>query len=372
MSETPIEQFIISVNNMRSELEKALDEKKSGVNVDKFISVLIFYIKKNIKLLDNDRQSLVDAYREAASEGLLVDGREGYISPYKGMLKFGAMTAGVVKKLGLAGINVNPQVVCKNDKFEYWTDEEGQHIKHAPDPFASKEVRGELIGVYSIAKTSDGFIHIEIMSKDEIEKVRSKSSNKTGLMWTEFYDEGCKKSVIRRGYKWLPKNSKLDDFFKKEDEEFEFDKEVTSDKPARITSRVEEIINNKNAGDKPIVHTESSPVFEPKEEIIPPSSTGPRLAKEESEIVEGLMVKIGIIGADTKKPRYCLKISDETYGTDLKAMYDDAIIPLFEQKIPIRVSFIKGENSNGTFRDIIKIEKIEIEKPKTTKRELPL
>lgn len=370
MSETPIEQFITLINNMRSDLEKALDKQ---IDIDRFISVLTFYIKKNIGLLEKDRQSLVDSIRDAATQGLLIDGYEGYISPYKGILKFGAMASGFVKKLGLAGINVNPQIVCKNDKFEYWTDEEGQHIKHAPDPFASKEVRGELIGAYSIAKTSDGFIHIEIMSKDEIEKVRSKSSNKTGLMWTEFYDEGCKKSVIRRGYKWLPKNPKLDDFFKKEDEEFEFDKEVTSDKPARTTSRVEEIINNKNTADnKPIVHTESSPVFAPKEEIIPPSPTGPRLAKEESEMVEGLMVKIGIIGADTKNPRYCLKIGEETYGTDLKAMYDDAIIPLFEQKIPIRVSFIKGENSNGTFRDIIKIERIEIEKPKTTKRELPL
>lgn len=354
MSETPIEQFIKTLNDMRSDLEKALDKQ---IDIDKFISVLVFYIKKNIGLLEKDRQSLVNSIRDAATDGLLIDGREGYISPYKGVLKFGAMTAGIVKKLALAGVSVNPQVVRQNDKFEYWTDELGQHIKHAPDPFDSIEKRGLLVGAYSIAKTSDGFIHIEIMSKEDVMKVKSKSNNQTGLMWTEFEEEGYKKSVIRRGYKWLPKNPKLDDFFKREDEQ-EYDFTETQEiKPARITSRVEEIINksekeNPIATDKEIIETMEKSDKEP-----------------EIKKVEGLIVKIGILGEKNK--RYCCKIGEATYGTDSESMYVDAIEPLFKSQTAIILEFIEGENSSGTFRDIRKIDYL-VPPERPFKKELPL
>lgn len=364
MSEsTEIDKFIITLDLMKSDLEKALDGQ---IEVEKFISVLVFYLKKNLGLMDYDRQSLVNSIRDAASEGILIDGREGYLSPFKKVIKFGAMTAGIVKKLAIAGVSINPQIVRKNDKFEYWTDEKGQHIKHMPDPFASVEDRGPVIGAYSIAKTRDGFKHIEIMSKDEIEKVRSKSNNKEGLMWTEFYDEGAKKSVIRRGYKWLPKNPKLDDFFKKDDEDnFEFDNQPPSGeaKPARTTSRVEEIVSKSET----VV-----PAVEPKAEEPPYSPTGPRLAKESPELktVEGIIVKVGILGEKNK--RYCCKINDVTYGTNLKAMYDEAIVPLFEQKANIKLSFVELAGTNGDFNDIIKIDDLTTKESKPPKKELPL
>lgn len=357
---TEIEKFIVTLNNMRSDLEKALDKQ---IDVDKFISVLIFYLKKNIGLLDKDRQSLVNSIRDGATEGLLIDGREGYISPFKNILKFSSMVAGIVKKLAIAGVSVNPQIVCKNDKFEYWTDELGQHIKHAPDPFASVEIRGPMIGAYSIAKTDTGFTHIEIMSKDEIEKVKSKSNNQNGLMWTEFYDEGAKKSVIRRGYKWLPKNPKLDDFFKREDEqEYDFSNQSQEVKPARTTSRVEEIINKSQ--------TETTQTAVPIEQ-----PTGLRLAKEEPEyeMIEGLISAIKI-KTEGKNPRYVCKIGDLIYGTDLKAMYEEAIVPLFEQKEIIQVYFTKHDTSDMIYRDIMKIKRINESKPATqsARKELPL
>lgn len=373
-----IEEFIITLNNMRSDLEKALAKQ---IDVDRFISVLIFYLKKNIGLLDKDRQSLVNSIREAATDGLLVDGREGYISPYKGVLKFGAMTAGIVKKLALAGVAVNPQVVYKNDKFEYWTDELGQHINHKPDILGiTGNPRGDMIGAYSIAKTSDGFTHIEIMSKDEIEKVKAKSNNKDGLMWKEFPDEGAKKSVIRRGYKWLPKNPKLDDFFKREDEqEYDFTDQLQEIKPARTTTRVEEIINNSNKDiEKGQAVKQENNGVAPIQQEIPYSPTGARLAKEpepELKIIEGVITAVKI-KTEGNNARYVCQIGDLIYGTDTKAMYEEAIVPLFQQKQIIQVHFTERETSDMIYRDIIKILLMGGDKPisKNTpkKKELPL
>jgi len=85
--------------------------------------------------------------------------------------------------------------------------------EHRSEPF--KE-RGEAVGAYCIAKTSDGDILTEIMPRDEIEKIRSKSTaftrGKEGSKgpWEEWFDQMAKKAVIKRASKTWPYTERSD------------------------------------------------------------------------------------------------------------------------------------------------------------------
>lgn len=63
--------------------------------------------------------------------------------------------------------------------------------------------RGQIIGVYCIAKTRDNDYMIDIMSIDEINEVKdsSKAKNSPYSPWIKFYGEMAKKTIIKRASK---------------------------------------------------------------------------------------------------------------------------------------------------------------------------
>lgn len=327
--------------------EQLLADALNGqLDIKKFVSVALSHVQSNPDLLNQNRETLYKAIHDAASEGLLLDSRESALVPYKGKVKFSAMIGGVVKKLTLAGISVNPQVVYKDDIFEYFTDENGQHIHHKVDPFKN---RGEMIGVYVIA-TMGIIKHIEIMSKEEVESVRAKSAFPKSLMWSEFYDEGAKKSVVRRAYKWLPKNDVIDAFFKRDEEDaWDFTQGAEEIKPARTTSRVESIINQ---SDKPEVEEVKPVVTEQKSAPVENKKTSLETKSVEGTIY-GMKIKI-----ENGKNRFVCKIGEFIYGTNDEAMYMNEIVPAEKNKLLIRISFTERETSDMIFRDINMIERV--------------
>lgn len=82
---------------------------------------------------------------------------------------------------------------------------------HTSNPF--KREGREIIGVYCIAKTSDGDILCDVMDRAELEKIRSKSDaytrSKSGP-WVEWFSEQCKKAIIKRAWKTWPQSDRME------------------------------------------------------------------------------------------------------------------------------------------------------------------
>lgn len=100
------------------------------------------------------------------------------------------------------------EVVRKRDTFIF--NGLGEKPTHKMNPF---EDRGEMIGVYVVAKTLDGEYLCSMMPISEINMIRDKTqayqSYKAGKAkqcpWVDYYDEMAKKTVIKRASKTWPK-----------------------------------------------------------------------------------------------------------------------------------------------------------------------
>jgi recombination protein RecT len=120
------------------------------------------------------------------------------------------MIAGVLKKIRQSGevAKVSSQVVYENDHFviKYGFDEDVEHIPPALD-----KPRGKPIGAYATAVLKDGSQLLEVMSLEQIEKVRNVSRAKGKGPWVDWWEEMARKTVMRRLSKRLPMSTDLED-----------------------------------------------------------------------------------------------------------------------------------------------------------------
>lgn len=101
-------------------------------------------------------------------------------------------------------IQVN--VVHEHDTFV--DNGPGEKPDHQYDAFAPVSERGDMRGVYCVAKTKDGDFLTTLMREDELLAIRDKSEswkkNQNGP-WKDFPVEQRKKTVVRRAWKMWPK-----------------------------------------------------------------------------------------------------------------------------------------------------------------------
>jgi recombination protein RecT len=193
---------------------------------EKFVRVVLTAVQGNPDLLSADRRSLYGACMKAAQDGLLPDGREAALVIFNTkngpLVQYMPMFGGLLKKVRNSGelAAITAQVVRKNDKFRYWVDGDGEHLEHEPLMFGD---RGEIIGVYALAKTKDGAVYIEVMTEEQVQDVRSVSRAKDSGPWSgRFADEMRRKTAIRRLSKRLPMATDLEAVFRRDDEIFDF------------------------------------------------------------------------------------------------------------------------------------------------------
>lgn len=188
---------------------------------ERFHAIAMAAIKQNPSLLRATARSLVSAITKAAQDGLMPDGREGFINVYNTKVKgldgrdtyqdvaqWMPMAHGIRKRAKeLDGILIDAQVVYMNDAF-LWEQGDHPRIEHTPAKLG--QPRGDKIGAYAVFKREDGTIlHREVMDYGQIEKARSKSKAPDSLMWKDFPEEGYRKTVVRRGMKSVPVSEKL-------------------------------------------------------------------------------------------------------------------------------------------------------------------
>jgi recombination protein RecT len=156
-----------------------------------------------------NRESVKNAVINVAATGLTLNPAThyAYLVPRGGKICLDISYRGLIKIATDSGSIkwAKAELVYEGDDFEYLGPSSVPNHKQA-DPFGphSGTMQG-LIGVYCIAKTSEGDFLVEKMSVAELIKIRDEASAaaKKGP-WTTYPGEMCKKCVIKRAQKTWP------------------------------------------------------------------------------------------------------------------------------------------------------------------------
>jgi len=205
------------------------------ISVEHFKRMVITAVNTNPDLVHADRRTLFNACVKCASDGLLPDGREAALTVFRTKMKdrngieryidavqYLPMVAGIRKRLRNSGevASAVAEVVYQNDKFHYRLGVDST-IEHEPAPLDKDP--GPAIGAYAIITLGNGERILEVARLSEIEAVRKKSRAPNSLMWTDFWGEGARKTVLRRAAKAAPQaaTARFAQLIERDDEEME-------------------------------------------------------------------------------------------------------------------------------------------------------
>lgn len=244
----PIEAVELDLKKMENQFKETLPPH---IPAERFVRFLITYIKMNPRLLEADRLSLYKASIQCAQHGLMPDGREAALVPFR--LKQGGlvvsyqpMVFGIIKAAYNTGwpSTISVENIYEGDEFQFWIDEDGKHILHRP-MFANRS-DDKITHAYTIVKNKLGHVDIEVMSRSEIEAIRERSKAKDSGPWRTDYAEMCKKTVLKRASKKWPSSPELQRTIDADNEFYDVEeprKEIEG--PKRKRTRLQKLIEAK-------------------------------------------------------------------------------------------------------------------------------
>ncbi len=203
----PIDIFRKELVQMQPQFAMVLP---AHVTPEKFVRVAMTAILQNPNFVSMDRKVFFQELLKCATDGLIPDGREAAMVPYKGKPKYQPMVWGIVKKVRNSGelLTINSMVVYSEDEFDYFLDEKGEHLTHRPRLEGN---RGSIRLTYAIAQTKDGGVYVEIVSEYDMDAIRKASpSGDNGPWGGPFANEMRRKSAIKRLAKRLPMNTDVE------------------------------------------------------------------------------------------------------------------------------------------------------------------
>lgn len=198
-------------------LDKAADRFENapvGMTFEREKSYVVQLFRQNDyleKTAKSNPLSLLSAMSNVASIGLSLNPakKQAYLVPRNGQICLDPSYMGLCDLATQSGMIefVQAKIVYANDTYENQGIDKEPHHKY--DPF--KE-RGEIVGAYCVAKTSDGDYLTTEMSKEKIDAIRDRSeAAKRGKgPWFTDYEEMAKKTVIRNAFKTWPKTETLE------------------------------------------------------------------------------------------------------------------------------------------------------------------
>ena len=179
---------------------------------DRLTRIVMTECRKTPALLKCAPESFYGVVLQCAAHGLEPGSALGhcYLLPFgNGKDKQGRPNAqliigyrGMIDLARRSGQIVSLQAYCvhEQDTFNYKLGLDPD-IEHIP---ASVADRGKVTHVYAVAKLKGGGVQFEVMSRAEIEKVRTSSKAGNSGPWSSHWEEMAKKTVIRRLFKYLP------------------------------------------------------------------------------------------------------------------------------------------------------------------------
>lgn len=182
-----------------------------------------------IQCATSNPMDLVNALKNVALTGSTLNPtlKLGYLVPFKGKIQFMPSYMGLIDVLVNNGLvkKVEAHCVYDTDQFEISLGT-GGHIKHVPDCWG-KRAKENIKGAYYYVVMTDGTEMFGTMSVEEIEVIRKRApSAKASSPWDTDYAEMCKKTLVRRAFKMIPKGAISDDKVKALEAVFDYDEKV--------------------------------------------------------------------------------------------------------------------------------------------------
>ncbi len=209
----------ITTDNFKLEVGKMLPKM---ISPDYFVRVALNAAVRRADISECTPESVMACLLECASFGLLPNGRDAHLIPFKDneknrkvctlSLDYKGIT-NIVRRSGEVAY-IHADVVHEKDHFDYIFGS-GAFLRHKP----SNDVdRGAQIAVYSFVKMSGSSEDFDVMSAEDVEKVRARSKSANKGPWVTDWNEMAKKTIFRRHSKWLPFSPILLDQLHREEE----------------------------------------------------------------------------------------------------------------------------------------------------------
>jgi len=186
---------------------------------DRFLRVALTALTTTPKLAQCTQASFFSSLLKLSQYGLEPDGRRAHLIPYKNgkasakagfdvydcqlIIDYKGL-AELVMRSGLVS-RIHADVIREGDLFSYSMGELSSHTpwflrRDSAKPAAA----GDVFAVYCVALMKDGSSKCEVMSKEDVEAVRVRSSAGQDGPWITDWCEMAKKTPFRRLTKWLP------------------------------------------------------------------------------------------------------------------------------------------------------------------------
>lgn len=180
------------------------------MKIERFMKVAHAAMTRTPKLLDCTPASVLMALVSCSELGLEPNSPLGhaYLIPYGTECTLVIGYKGLLALMRRSGelASIDNHVVYDGDLFEVHFGDDAKII-HVPN-LAGK--RGDkVIAAYVIARLKDGSIQREVMTVDEIEKIRMRSRSGNNGPWKTDYAEMCRKTVLRRAAKRMPMSTEV-------------------------------------------------------------------------------------------------------------------------------------------------------------------
>jgi recombination protein RecT len=235
-------------NRVKELLNSSADRLRSvlprHMTPEKQIQVVTTLIFKTPQLQQCDPLSIVAAVMEASELGLSLSksAGEAYLVPYwnkKAQVneaQFIPGYRGLCKLMYQSDFValVDARIVREGDEF---------HVAYEPDlqfrhvPCLDSDGR-RATHAYAFVKLRTGERKVEVMTLAQIEAVRSRSKSSDSGPWMTDYEEMCKKTVLRRVSKTLPRSEMLSRAIEADEREYENGpRSVVSAAPGSLLTR---------------------------------------------------------------------------------------------------------------------------------------
>lgn len=194
------------------------------VTPDKLFKLTILAATQNPTLFQCTQESLIQSIMVASQMGLEISPTQGHLVPYNKKIKTRRPSGGYDEKWVMAAqfipdyrglvllakragaiTKAEARVVYRDDEFvvDYGEDK----IVHKADITSQNRGLDDVIAVYFRVKFPDGDYQFEVMTFDEVEAIRERSKAKDAGPWQSDWAEMAKKTVTKRGLKYIAVDS---------------------------------------------------------------------------------------------------------------------------------------------------------------------
>lgn len=170
-----------------------------------------------MKIATSNRQSVVNAVANIAAIGISLNPakKQAYLVPRDGKICLDISYIGLMDLAMATGALKWAQAALVHEQDTFVLNGFDKPPTHNFTPFGKD--RGEVVGVYVVVKTADGEYLTTIMSIEEVNAIRDRSSawkawieRKKSCPWVTDPGEMAKKTCVKRAYKYWPKTPRLE------------------------------------------------------------------------------------------------------------------------------------------------------------------